>query len=183
MDLVPEEFVSRFRPGAVDPVIEKKLGDRLRDLRSRSQYMSHLQAVNANKAAGRQATRDGNRDKFLKILRDFCSREAREGRPPPGKYATKLYDALCVFSNLAKLIEAYFKTSADAIALYQMGASYNFTYDGVPVDTSAVISAFRKLRDTVLPALHERYVLEASTDPDDAARLAQMELIARVSGV
>lgn len=177
MDFVPEDFVRRFRPVAADPGMEKKLGDRLRDLRSRSQYVSILHAANAYRAAGRQATRDGNRDKYLKMFREFCS---REGGPPPGKYATKLHDALAVFSNLAKLIEAYFKTSADAVALYQMGASYNFTYNGLPVDTSAVISMFRKHRDNVLPALHERYELEASTDPDDAARLAQMELIARM---
>jgi hypothetical protein len=176
MDFVPKDFVEMYRPRAVDPVMEKKLGKVLRDLRSRSQYTSHLHTAQANRAAGRQATRDGNRDKFLTMFRDFCSSKAGA---PAGKYGAKLFDALAVFANLAKIIEMYFKTSEDAVALYQMGASYNFTYDGTLVDTSAVISAFRKHRDSVLPALLERYTLEISTKPDDKARLEEMELLAR----
>jgi hypothetical protein len=173
MDFVPKDFVDMYRPRAVDPVMEKKLGKVLRDLRSRSQYTSFLHTAQANRAAGRQATRDGNRDKFLTMFRDFCKAGA------PGKYGAKLFDELAVFANLAKIIEMYFKTSEDAVALYQMGASYNFTYNGTLVDTSAVISAFRKYRDSVLPALLERYTLEISTSPDDKARLEEMELLAR----
>jgi hypothetical protein len=168
MDFAPDDFVRRYRLVANDPRMAKKLGDRLADLRRNRAYASFMQATRAH---GRQATRDGNRDKFLKILSELRVSD------PPKKYEAKFRDALVLFSFLYKIIEEYLKTSDDAWALYQMGASYNFTYNGVTVNTSAVIADFRKYRDKVLPAIHQRYTLEASTDPVDGAQLAQMELI------
>jgi hypothetical protein len=167
---VPIDFLNRYRhdPAKGDPVMKKKLEDRLRDIRSNNTYRSYM-AYTLSK--GRQATRDGNRDKFLKIFRDFkLSTE-------PKKYEKKFYDRLVVFDWLYKIVHAYLNSSNDASVLYRMGASYNYTFNGVVINTPLVISDFRNYRDRLLPTSYHRYTLERSDDPADIDELAQMELI------
>jgi hypothetical protein len=173
MEEIPADFIQKYRydPSKIDPVMKKRLDDRLRELRQKNEIRLR---IDLSKSMGKQYGRDIKRDKLLQIFTDFKFSDM------PKKYEQKLYERLTIFYRLHLIIKAYFTTSEDAYTLYIMGASYPFMYRGTMIDTPRVISDFRKYRDVLIFPIYERYLLESSDNPDDHEALKHLEFIDRI---